>query len=383
MPRKLQLMMVCDWFYPAYKAGGPVVSTTNLAQALRGSYDVRVLTSDTDHGDQQPCVTESDAWIPFNGVQVQYLSQTHRSWRRLFATYRSLSPDVWYLNHLYSPKFVLLPLLMHALGLLKGRLVLCPRGGLNPSAVQYKAYKKKPLIWFLNGLGIARRITFHATNEWEAGHIRRHFPAARVEIADNFPVPYAGPPAPIVKEPSVIRLLFVGRVVDIKNLRFLLGVLKTCPFKGSLEIIGPLEDIEYWRQCEEDIKQLPGNLEVRYLGAMPQGQVREHLERCHFFVLPTRGENYGHAIVEAWMAGKPVIISDQTPWRNLSAQHVGWDLPLDAAAWHRILEDISTWDNHTYQSWIKAIDEHAKKLAERKDLLQRYEEVFGVVSAFA
>lgn len=40
------------------------------------------------------------------------------------------------------------------------------------------------------------------------------------------------------------------------------------------------------------------------------------------------GENYGHVIVEALVAGCPVLISDQTPWRNLEEKDVGWDLPL-------------------------------------------------------
>jgi len=34
-------------------------------------------------------------------------------------------------------------------------------------------------------------------------------------------------------------------------------------------------------------------------------------------------------IHEALAQGCPVLISDQTPWRNLHAEGVGWDIPLD------------------------------------------------------
>ena len=53
------------------------------------------------------------------------------------------------------------------------------------------------------------------------------------------------------------------------------------------------------------------------------------MKNYHCLFLPSTGENYGHAIVEAFSAGLPVIISTLTPWKNLESQKVGWDIPLD------------------------------------------------------
>ena len=36
-----------------------------------------------------------------------------------------------------------------------------------------------------------------------------------------------------------------------------------------------------------------------------------------FLILPTKGENFGHVIAESLSASLPVIISQNTPWRNL------------------------------------------------------------------
>ena len=52
------------------------------------------------------------------------------------------------------------------------------------------------------------------------------------------------------------------------------------------------------------------------------------LAAYHLFLLPTRGENFGHVILEALSAGCPVLISDQTPWRGLESSGIGWALPL-------------------------------------------------------
>src|SRR5690349_13518596 len=51
--RKKVLVLV-DWFKPGYKAGGPIRSCTNFAYALKNDFDIRVLTTDTDHGESKP-----------------------------------------------------------------------------------------------------------------------------------------------------------------------------------------------------------------------------------------------------------------------------------------------------------------------------------------
>jgi glycosyltransferase involved in cell wall biosynthesis len=52
---------------------------------------------------------------------------------------------------------------------------------------------------------------------------------------------------------------------------------------------------------------------------------REH----DLFLFPTRGENFGHVIIESLSAGTPVLLANTTPWQNLEQFGVGWDLPLD------------------------------------------------------
>jgi glycosyltransferase involved in cell wall biosynthesis len=100
------------------------------------------------------------------------------------------------------------------------------------------------------------------------------------------------------------------------------------------------------------MKELPPNVQVREYGSLPQQESFEKILEAHALILPSRGENFGHAIFEALISGKPVLISDRTPWRELEAQEAGWDFPLDlpeqfASAIGRLLE----MDQETYDQW--------------------------------
>jgi len=57
--------------------------------------------------------------------------------------------------------------------------------------------------------------------------------------------------------------------------------------------------------------------------------------------MPSLTENFSYTVLESLQAGIPVLISDQTPWRDLQSQRVGWDLPLEnREPWLVVLSSI-------------------------------------------
>ena len=120
-----------------------------------------------------------------------------------------------------------------------------------------------------------------------------------------------------------------GRISPMKNLDFALRVLTQVKIPVLFSIYGPKEDPAYWHECERLISAMPSHVEVRYEGAIVNEQVQQTIARHDVFFLPTRGENFGHVFLEAWSAGVPILISDQTPWKQLEEQGVGWDLALE------------------------------------------------------
>jgi glycosyltransferase involved in cell wall biosynthesis len=104
--------------------------------------------------------------------------------------------------------------------------------------------------------------------------------------------------------------------------------MKAIDCRCHLVVVGPIEDQRYYEQCVLAVAQLPLSATVEFVGAKTEAEVRELLLASDAMILPTLGENFGHAIFESLAVGTPVIISDQTIWRGLVEQKAGWDLPL-------------------------------------------------------
>lgn len=105
-------------------------------------------------------------------------------------------------------------------------------------------------------------------------------------------------------------------------------------FEGPVEfsIFGPIEDRRYWTACLREMKQLPGNVRAEYKGQVSHSQVPAVFASHDVFLFPTYGENFGHVILEALLAGCPVLTSDQTPWNDIEKHGAGWALPLQPEA---------------------------------------------------
>src|SRR6185437_3117464 len=146
------------------------------------------------------------------------------------------------------------------------------------------------------------------------------------------------------KEINELKICFVSRIAQKKNLLFALQVLQTINNgKIIFNIYGPAEDATYYTQCVELAKKLPNNIVINFKGDLQGDKVENALKNYHLFFLPTLNENFGHAIVEAMLNGCIPLISDATPWRNLQAQNIGWDISLNekekfAAAINEVLK---------------------------------------------
>jgi glycosyltransferase involved in cell wall biosynthesis len=279
---------------------------------------------------------------------------------------------------LFSPLFVVYPLWLKYLGKLKAEVVLCPRGALYDSALSVKPWKKTPFLRFFRLLGIHKKIRWHATNQREKAAIERFFPGSRVFIADNLPNANQPEFVSVPKSAGKVKCIFIARIVPIKNLLFLLQALDKVRAEVELTVIGPVEDKEYWEICQKAIAGLPANIRVSYEGPKRNDQLMSILHSHHLSILPTTGENFGHSIFEAFLAGRPVLISDQTPWLNLPAQKAGWDLPLtDPAAFARVIEEVGAWDQSLFDEWALSSWQYARDFIKNPELTRQYLNLFA------
>lgn len=349
-----------DWFAPGYKAGGIITSTVNFVNSFSSEFEIYVLTTDRDLMDNSPYENIiTDKWVALSGrYKIFYCSPSNLSWRSILALIKDIRPDFIYLNSLFSRYFTIYPLLMRKIGVVKCNIILAPRGMLKESALKYKRLKK---IIFINVVKLIRLhsgIKFQATDQTEFLDVKKNFGQnVNVSLVQDAAGVINEYPGSIFKASGVVSLLFIGRIHPIKNLDYLLLLLPKISGQIKLTIIGNEEDLEYAERCKEIIMQFKDNVNVSFSGALPNIKLITHIKAHHFLVLPTSGENFGHVIFEALILGKPVIISDQTPWLNLARNKAGWDLPLEKSdlfkeAIQKAVDiDQNGYDDISYGAW--------------------------------
>ena len=381
MDGKKSILLFADWFEPGYKAGGPIRSCVNFVHQMKSHYTIYIFTTDRDLNDKTAYKNiETDKWINYeDGVKIFYCSPGQLSWNHIYREIQAARPDFIYLNSMFSRYFTTYPLIMSRLGIINSKIVLAPRGMLKSSALQFKSLKKKTYLTVFRQMGLHRLIHFHATDKTEESDVQKHFGnKVPLSVASNFPAAINDFPGSILKKEKELSVVFIGRLHPVKNLDFLLQMLKEVDGNISLTIIGNAEDPAYVQRCKNIINTYPSNCKVHFMGEIPNSKLPDIISQHHIFALPTQGENFGHAIFEALAGGKPVLISDQTPWRNLEQENAGWDIPLSKAEqFVKALQQAVDFDQQEYDKWSHGAWQFVRRFIERSDLQKAYNNLFS------
>lgn len=375
MSPKPKLLLFTDWFSPAFKAGGPVRSVVNLVNRFKDEYDMYVFTSDRDLNDTRSFEDIiSDEWISADGIHIYYYSPGKMTYALVKSTIADINPDKIYLNSMFSN--MILPI---RAAYQSGKIILAPRGMLRSSALSIKPIRKYFYLTLLKLFSVERHITFHSTGIDETNHIKRIFPlATKIIEAPNLPVLVSHSLVEYSKEAGSIKLIFVGRIHPIKNLYVLLEALGKVKGDIHLTIIATLEDLTYWEKCNVKIQTLQEQIQINVMIDLPHHEIKQHLELAHFFILPTEGENFGHAIFEALAVGCPIIISDQTPWRNLASKRAGFDLSLqDMNSFSHAIQSCIDMDNDEWQEYRHGAWNEAKRYSAEMNPELSYFQLFN------
>jgi glycosyltransferase involved in cell wall biosynthesis len=110
--------------------------------------------------------------------------------------------------------------------------------------------------------------------------------------------------------PSDRTVLFVGRLDETKGVRDVVESFAQARMvlgDARLVLVGEGPDAA-WVESARDRLGLNGSLELR--GRVPHDRVAEQLQEATLVCLPSRGEPFGMALVEAMAAGRPVLAAD-------------------------------------------------------------------------
>ncbi|MCJ8191962.1 glycosyltransferase [Sphingomicrobium aestuariivivum] len=331
MSDRRKILIFVNHFPPAFKSGGPVRSVANIVEALGEDHDIHVVTTDRDRGDARPFdhVT-SDRWNSLSKAKVWFASPGSLDLGTVSALIDEVAPDLIHTQSFFASHFSILPQLAAWRKCYGADSILVgPRGEFSQGALGLKAVKKRAYLALWKLLGLWRRVRFHASDAHEARDIARLFPKASVSKArDIGPGPTDVPlVAGIDGEP--LKVLFLSRIAPMKNLDFALEALARCREPIAFTICGPVDDAAYWERCDKLVDKLPGHVAVTIEGPVAPPDIPAKFAAHELFFLPTRGENYGHVIAEAFASGAYTLISDRTPWTGLEVKEAGRTLALE------------------------------------------------------
>ena len=358
------VLLLAQHYLPSERAGGGLRTIVNMVERLGNRFEFRVVTTDRDLGEPEPFDSISiGRWNQVGRAQVLYAPLWRLGLRRLRRLLREVDPDVVYMNSVFSPLAVRY-LLLRRVGL-GGRAaaIIAPEGELAPDPLRKSPVKKRVFRLFARATGLHRGIEWKAAAAQEAEAVRRLIPGSRrITVVPNMPplpehLLYRG--AAVEKRSGELRVVFLARVVPIKNLKFALELLGDLEGSVCFDIYGPMEDEAYWRECERVVAALPANVRIRYQGVLPASRVTETLARYHFMLLPTLGENFGHVIIEALGAHtrdhkRPNSVA------GTEAGPAGLDLPLEnPEAWQAVLKACVALGQEEYAALSRSAQRYA------------------------
>jgi glycosyltransferase involved in cell wall biosynthesis len=328
---KPTILICIGALWPGNDASGPNTSIMHLARALADEFQIGIVARDRPFGAAVSAVAGMD-WQNRGFARFRYCDVGRLGARGLGEVLRTTPHDVLWLNGFFDREFTIPALVMRRLGKVPVRpTIVSTRGEFAAGALGLKSPQKAAYLAVARRLGLLRDVCLHATSarellDVEAGCNWAH----RTAIAANVR-PLVAPRPAIQRAPGApLRVAFIGRVSRVKNLDYALEVLARVRVPVTFDIFGPMQDEAYGQACQRLIAALPTHVTAHFKGEIGADAVPDMLAATDLMFLPTKGENFGHAIFEALSCGVPVLVSDQTLWRDLEALAAGYDVPLQA-----------------------------------------------------
>lgn len=357
-----KLLIMASLFWPQKNSGGPPISIMNLVQSIKDQFDIYIISKNHEINDDKPLEGIVFGWNQFEFGKAYYTKKDEHTFKNITRLIEDVEPDVIYQNSFFSIDD-LLPVLVYKKKHKNVKVIVAPRGEFYPERLQVGKLKKTVYGKLFRYSGLLKDVYFQGTGQEECMQEK-----VFLGISDNYLIniqnislPVKGLHGSIEKKPNELKLVYIARIHPTKN------TLKAIEWLGGLsgniqyDIYGSIENEIYWKQCQDAISRLPQNITVRYKGVIDHEQVASTIAGYHAYYMPTTGENFGHSIVEAMLMGKPVVISDQTPWTDVNGNG-GFAISLnDETAFITALQNLYEMDEALYCIFEKKIQEYIGK----------------------
>ncbi|MGQ0543258.1 MAG: glycosyltransferase family 4 protein [Blastocatellia bacterium] len=360
---KKKIMVFCDYYLPGIKGGGGMWAVFNLVERFHERYEFFIVTRNHDgREDRTPYSgVKTGEWNPVGNARAFYLPPNRIKPDVIAGIIREIEPDMVFLNSVFSTPTISFMTARRRKLIPAVPVVLASCGELAQATLAIKRVKKTVYLRAAKLTGLYRGVIWRASFEAERDEIENIF-GENVEILiapDLTPktiLPNFNINEKPQKLPGSVRLIFVSRISRKKNLSYLLERLfEIRNGNVHLDIVGAVDDPEYWKECLSTIESLPDNLTTKFHGAVSNTEALARMANAHFFILPTLNENFGYVFVEAMAAGCALLISDRTVWNQIQERSAGWAIPLEnPVEWEKCIEKLISMDNNAFQQMANA-----------------------------
>ena len=363
----ISVLLFTEYYEPAQQAGGPITSIRNLYQVLKAHMPIRIITSAYDLNGTIPM--SNIALNTFNQDRYYTLKDV-KSCIRLGQWMQQHRDELFYINGLYTWHLSLLP------ALLGKRLVIAPRGMLQASSFEEKGILKKIYLWVYKQVLRRKQLVWQATSAAEVEEIQQYF-GKRFPIQQiaNIPAVPIAQVSIIEKKEKSLQLVCVALIGHMKNHMRLIEVLQASQLPIALDLYGPIKDVAYWERCQQLINNTSSPCRIQYKGSVAPSEIAALLQKYHASILLSKGENFGHAIYESLAVGRPVLLSDKTPWTFATPAGATFSDADDAG----LIAHLHTLWNEEQQAWnmrAQAALAYAQAYAAQQDLETAYLHLF-------
>lgn len=380
-----KIVVFCDSYLPSTKSGGGMWTVVNLIDRFCDRFEFFVVTRNYDSkADTKPFTSvKTGSWNQVGNAKVYYVASSDLTQKTCATLVNEIRPDGIFLNSTMSTPVVKFLMARRNRMVSDIPVVVSPCGEVSEAALTLKPLKKWLYFRFAKIVNLFNKVIWKASSAIEAAEIRK-VTGARPEImiapdlAPKTILPDFSIENKPKKETASARFIFLSRIVRKKNLRYFLERLKNISSGNvTFDIVGPVEDRSYWKECLDAMRGLPSNVKINVVGTVSYQDGLELLLKSHFFALPTISENFGYVFLESLAAGTPLLISDQTIWNDVEQHDAGWIIPLaNTESWLDSINRCIEMDDREYRKMSLAARKYAEQWLAQTSIEEATAQVF-------
>jgi glycosyltransferase involved in cell wall biosynthesis len=366
MNSSLRILFSVHGYKPAYRIGGPILSVSALAESLvRKGHKVSVFTTNSNLTEDLDVPT--DRPIDVDGVEVWYFKREEPLQKWLpFVPYLSKS-----MGYLYAPKMrsaleevvptvdvvhTHLPFVYPTYAAARVAhncskpLFYHQRGVFDPERLKFRKLKKRIYLNLIEKPMVLRHVsTLISLTEYETESYRLLGLNTPCEVIPNgIDVEAYWQNLPIewhtklgIKPQSTV-ILFLGRLHPIKGAqRLLQAFLKVhCQFPNTVLVMAGPDEFGIQQSLKSEVKDSTMNSKILFPGMVSGDQKKALLAMADVFCLPSDGEGFSIAVLEAMASRTAVLLSPGCHFDTVEAAGAGKIVPKDSDSVAKALSDL-------------------------------------------